>query len=117
AIDERRGDIGGVTWRILDVRDPVLADRLAGVDVVAHLAMDLSPDSDARARSALNVRGTQTALTAAAAAGVRRAVLCTSAMVYGARADNPLPLPEDSPLRATPDSSVVTDLLEIERLA
>ncbi len=117
AIDERRGDLAGVTWRVLDVRDPVLADRLSGVDVVVHLALDLSLDSDARARSALNVRGTQTVLTAAAAAGVRRAVLCTSAMVYGALPDNPAPLPEDAPLRAIPDSSIVNDLLEIERLA
>jgi nucleoside-diphosphate-sugar epimerase len=116
AIDERRGDLTGVTWRVLDVRDPVIADRLSGVDVVVHLALDVSLDSDARARAARNVRGTQTVLTAAAAAGVRRAVLCTSAMVYGALPDNPVPLPEDAPLRATPDSSVVNDLLEIERL-
>jgi nucleoside-diphosphate-sugar epimerase len=117
AIDERRGEVPGAHWRIMDVRDPALAGRLEGVDVIVHLALDLSLDSDPRARSVLNVRGTQTVLTAAAAAGVKRVVLCTSAMVYGALPDNPDPLDEDAPLRATPDASLVGDLLEIEELA
>ena len=117
AIDDARGEVAGATWRVADVRDPGLAARLRGVDVVAHLALDLGVGGDGQARSALNVRGTQTVLTAAAASGVRRVVLCTSAMVYGALPDNPVPLDEDSPLRAVPDGAVVSDLLEIERLA
>ena len=117
AIDESRGDVTGVTWRIVDVRDPALAGRLADVDVIVHTDVDLSPDSDARARRAFNVRGAQTVLTAAAAGGVSRVVLVTSAMVYGAQPDNPVPLPEDAPLRADSDGSVVGDLMEIEHLA
>jgi nucleoside-diphosphate-sugar epimerase len=116
AIDERRGEVPGATWRVLDVRDPAIADKLRGADVVVHLAVDLDLESDAKARSAFNVRGTQTVLTAAAAAGVHRAVLCTSAMVYGAQADNDVPLAEDAPLRATSEAGFVDDLLEIERL-
>jgi nucleoside-diphosphate-sugar epimerase len=116
AIDERRGDVPGATWRVLDVRDPVIAERLRGVDVVVHLGLDLDLESDPKARTAFNVRGTQTVLTAAAAAGVRRVVLCTSAMVYGAQPDNDIPLAEDAPLRATAEASFVGDLLEIERL-
>src|SRR5580693_2794516 len=88
AIDARRGDIAGVTWRVADVRDPALARRLAGVDVVVHADLDLAPDSDARQRRAFNVRGAQTVLTSAAAGRVGRVVLVTSAMVYGARPDN-----------------------------
>ncbi|MFB7380892.1 NAD-dependent epimerase/dehydratase family protein [Kitasatospora purpeofusca] len=117
AVDDRRGEVPGVQWRVLDVRDPAVAERLAGVDVVVHLAMDLGMESDPRARSAYNVRGAQTVLTAAAAAGVHRVVLCTSAMVYGALPDNEVPLAEDSELRATEEASLVGDLLEIERLA
>jgi nucleoside-diphosphate-sugar epimerase len=117
AIDDIRGDVSGVTWRIVDVRDPALAGRLADVDVVVHTDLDLSPDSDARSRRAFNVRGAQTVLTAAAAGGVARVVLVTSAMVYGAQPDNPVPLPEDAPLSAESDDSVVGDLLEIEHLA
>ncbi|SEF84774.1 Nucleoside-diphosphate-sugar epimerase [Actinacidiphila yanglinensis] len=116
AIDERRGDVPGATWQVLDVRDPAIAEKLRGASVVVHLALDLDLESDPKARSAFNVRGTQTVLTAAAAAGVHRVVLCTSAMVYGAQADNDVPLAEDAPLRATSEASFVDDLLEIERL-
>ena len=117
AIDSDRGDIAGVTWRVADVRDPALAGRLAGADVVVHADHDLAPDSDARPRRAFNVRGAQTVLTAAAAGRVGRVVLVTSAMVYGARPDNPVPLAEDAPLAVDTDSSVAGDLLEIEQLA
>jgi nucleoside-diphosphate-sugar epimerase len=117
AIDGTRGDVKGVTWRIVNVRDPALAGRLAGVDVVVHTDIDMSPDTDARSRRAFNVRGAQTVLTAAAAGGVSRVVLVTSAMVYGARPDNSVPLPEDAPLSPDSDDSVVGDLLEIEHLA
>ncbi len=117
AIDGQRGDTAGVTWRVADVRDPALAGRLAGVDVVVHADFDLTPDSDARQRRAYNVRGAQTVLTAAAAGQVGRVLLVTSAMVYGARPDNQVPLPEKAPLAADADSSVAGDLLEVEQLA
>jgi nucleoside-diphosphate-sugar epimerase len=117
AIDDHRGETTGVTWRVVDVRDPALAGRLTGADVVVHTDLDLAPDSDSKARRAFNVRGAQTVLTAAAAGGVSRVVLVTSAMVYGARPDNSVPLPEDAPLGADQDGSVVGDLLEIEQLA
>lgn len=117
AIDERRGECADAEWHILDVRDPAIAEKLRGADVVVHLALDLDLETDAAARTAYNVRGTQTVLTAAAAAGVHRVVLCTSAMVYGALPDNELPLSEDAELRATAEATGVGDLLEIERLA
>src|SRR3984885_5025513 len=117
AIDARRGDIAGVTWRVADVRDPALAGRLAGVDVVVRADFDLAPEADTRQRRSFNVRGVQTVLTSAAAGRVGRVVLVTSAMVYGARPDNPVPMPEDSPLGADSDGSIVGDLIEIEHLA
>jgi nucleoside-diphosphate-sugar epimerase len=119
AIDERRGESvsSQVTWRVADIRDPALAGRLTGTDVVIHADIDLSPDTDPRQRRAFNVRGAQTVLTAAAASQVGQVILVTSAMVYGARPENPVPLPEDSPLSAEMDSSVASDMLEIEQLA
>jgi nucleoside-diphosphate-sugar epimerase len=117
AIDDHRGDATGVTWRLADIRDPTLASRLSDVDVVVHTAVDASPDSEPRERRARNVRAAQTVLTAAAAERVGRVVLVTSAMVYGARPDNPVPLPEDAPLLADSGGSLAGDLLEIEELA
>ena len=122
AIDTIRGDVPEATWRLADVREPALVDRLAGVDVLVHLAVDSSVDHDDADVHAKHGRGsparaTATVLTAAPAAGVTHVVLVTSAMVYGALADNPVPLPEDAELQATADSAWMGDLLEIERLA
>jgi nucleoside-diphosphate-sugar epimerase len=117
AIDDHRGDVAGVIWRLADVRDPALAGRLAGVDVLVHTDVDMSAYADYRTRRAFNVRAAQTVLTAAAAGQVGRVILVTSAMVYGASPGNPVPLPETAPLHADPDGSVAGDLLEIEALA
>jgi len=106
-----------VTWRQADAVDPTLPAAFEGVTAVVHLAVDLRPERDRAAQRQRNTRGAQTVLTAAFAAGVRRAVLVTSAMVYGALPDNPVPLPDDAPLRAVPEASVVGDLLEVERIA
>jgi nucleoside-diphosphate-sugar epimerase len=107
----------GVTWRQMDPTDPRLTTAFEGATAVVHLAVDLRPDMERAAQRQRNTRGAQTVLTAAFAAGVRRAVLVSSAMVYGARADNPVPLPDDAPPRAVPEASPLGDLLEIERIA
>ena len=70
AIDTIRGDVPEATWRLVDIGEPALVERLGGVDVIVHLAVDSSVDhDDADIRSA-NVRGAATVLTAAPAAGV-----------------------------------------------
>ena len=118
-IDTGRSDksVAGVVWRRADVRDPALRSRFSGVDTVVHLATDRRPDAAVTERRTVNVRGTDTVLTAAAAAGVSRVVLLTSAMVYGAAPTNPVPLPDDAPIAAEPDLSLVGDWVEMERLA
>jgi nucleoside-diphosphate-sugar epimerase len=118
AIDVTRGPgRKGVRWRTADVRDPLLARDLAGVDALVHLAGLHHPDVSAADRRAANVRGTANVLEAASAAGVRHVTLVTSAMVYGANADNPVPLDESAPLRALRDDSLVGDFVEVERQA
>ena len=69
AIDEHRGDVPEVTWRVLDIRDPLLANRISDVDVLVHLGGDFDLDSDPAERRAYNVRAVETVLTACAAAG------------------------------------------------
>jgi nucleoside-diphosphate-sugar epimerase len=117
ALDDHRGDVPGVTWRVVDVTDPLLSGRLSDVDVIVHLDLERSPDFDPRERRTHNVRGAQTVVTAAGAARVRHVILITSSMVYGASADNQVPLVEDAPLRAEQNSSIVGDYLEIEEVA
>jgi nucleoside-diphosphate-sugar epimerase len=116
-VDTTRGTTTGVVWRRADVRDPALAGRLGDVDVLVHLATDRRPDTPHVQRRPVNVRGTDNVLSAAAAARVGRVVLVTSAMVYGATADNPVPLPDDAPVRAEPDLGLLGDWVEMERLA
>jgi nucleoside-diphosphate-sugar epimerase len=108
---------GTADWIDVDVLDPGLTTAFAGVDGVAHLAVDLTPDPDREGQRLRNTRAAQTVITAAFAAGVRRVVVVGSALAYGAYADNPVPLPDDAPLRAVPEASAVGDLLEIERTA
>jgi nucleoside-diphosphate-sugar epimerase len=109
--------VAELAWRQADIVDPRLTEAFEGVTAVVHLAVDLRPEPDRHAQRQRNTRGAQTVLTAAFAAGARRVVLVTSAMVYGALPDNPVPLPDDAPLRTVPEASVVGDLLEIERIA
>ncbi|HEX2706037.1 MAG TPA: NAD-dependent epimerase/dehydratase family protein [Candidatus Lustribacter sp.] len=117
-VDTVRGRAGSVQWRLADLRSPALASVLAGVDTVVWVACstDLQRDLERRA-SERRAEVTRTALTvsmAAAAAGVSHLVVVTSAMVYGAAPDNPLPITEDSTRRATSDEGLVGDLLAVE---
>lgn len=116
-IDTTRRDIPGVTWRRADVRDPTLRTKLNGVGTVVHLATDRRPEAPSVERRTVNVRGTDNVIAAAAAAGVARVVLLTSAMVYGADPAQPVPIPDDAPVRADPDMSLIGDWVEMERLA
>jgi nucleoside-diphosphate-sugar epimerase len=54
-------------------------------------------------------------LDTAADVGVDHVVLVSSALVYGASAENPIPLPEDAPLRPDPEVGWAVELAEAER--
>jgi nucleoside-diphosphate-sugar epimerase len=116
AIDAVRRSSPDATWRVADVRDPALASRLSDLDTVIHVATDRSATTPADERFAVNVRGTENLLDAALAAGVKRVVLLTSAMVYGAYETNSVPLDEDAPLLAEPQG-LVGEWLAMERAA
>jgi len=116
AVDDERGDLDGVTWRIVSLRDPALVRRLENVDVVVHTGLDINITEDPSGQAQRNLRAAQTVLTACAAAAARRVVVLSSAMVYGARPDNPVPLDDDAPMQAASDGALVSDLLELEEL-
>ena len=103
-----------LAFRFADVREPELEEILSGCDVVVHLAFLFDPSRDEAQMHAVNVDGTRAVLRAAAKAGVTKLVYVSSGMVYGAHADNDLPLTEDSPLRANPHFSYVEHKLEVE---
>lgn len=119
-LGEDRGGADGVQWRLADLGSPDLATSLRGVDALIHVAActDLAADLrlSARARRERVTREIQTVVISAAAAGVRRLIVVTSAMMYGASPANAVPLPEDAPLAADPDEGLVGDLLVVEQI-
>lgn len=93
-----------VVSHALDVRDPRLADVLRGrgIDALLHLAFVVDPLYDERLMADVNLGGTRNVLAAVEAAGIGRLVATSSTSAYGALPDNPMPLREEHPLRATP---------------
>lgn len=101
----------------VDVRDERLASRLAGVDVLVHLAFVMNPTEDEAEMRDINVNGTQNVFNCAAESGVGKIIYTSSATVYGAHPDNDVPLTEESPLRANLDLSYAAHKLEVEYIA
>ncbi len=96
----------------LDVRLDDTAALLEGTDVVVHLAF---ADDDGTRRGPPG-DGTEALLAAASAAGVRHIVALSSALVYGAWPNNPLPLTEDAPLRPNAELRYAVERARIEFL-
>lgn len=120
AIDSEPVSVAGTQSRQVDPADPALAQALRGIDTAVYVAArtDLAQElAEGRPRRRQrNLRRAQTVITAAAAAGVGHLVVVTSAKVYGARPDNPVPLEDDAPLRAVADAGIVGDLMDVEQL-
>lgn len=73
-----------------------------GVDVLVHLGAVPTRAASAAGSDADVVRGTREALALAQACGAGAFVFVSTALVYGAHADNPVPLTEGDPVRADP---------------
>lgn len=95
--------VAGVDNRVLDIRDPGLAQLMAarGVDTVLHLAAIVTPPPGATRQFLhdVEVGGTHNVLAACVTAGVRRFIYTSSGAAYGYHADNAPLLDEDQPLR------------------
>jgi nucleoside-diphosphate-sugar epimerase len=105
----------GLEFHRADVARAELKPVLEGCDVLVHLASVVDPIPDEALMGRVNVEGTRRVLDAAAAVGVRKVVRVSSATVYGAWANNPVPLTEDSPLRPNPGFSPAVQAAEVER--
>jgi UDP-glucose 4-epimerase len=117
----------------LDVRDPArrarklefhrvdvlgtdLVPYVRGADAIVHLAAIVGPNPDEELFTRVNVDGTRRLIDAAARAGVRKLVRPSSAAIYGAWANNPVPLTEDAALRPSPGYLPAIVDAECERL-
>jgi len=101
----------------IDVLGAELTPYLRGVRTVVHLALVVDPMLDDEELSRrVHVEGTRRLLDAAAAANVAKFVVPSTTAVYGAWANNPVPLTEDAPLRPSPGFFAASVMAECERL-
>jgi nucleoside-diphosphate-sugar epimerase len=86
----------------VDVVGTDLTPYLREVTSVIHLAAAVGPHLDEALFKRVSVDGTRHVLDAATANGVKKIVRPSSTAVYGAWANNPVPITEDMPLRPSP---------------
>lgn len=118
ALDLVAPDVPEAEFRRADLLEADLASLFDGADAVVHLAARVDPPHPRRreAMRRLHEEGTWRVVRAATQAGVRRLVLCSSAVVYGARPDNPVPLTEDRPVRPLPTFPYAVDKARQEEI-
>ena len=107
---------GRVEVKLMDARDRLLPLALEGADVVVHAAFSTDLSASADALYGHNVGATRNVLDAASKAGVAHLVVLSSATVYGAHADNPVPLDEEAPPRANPGFAYGHQRLMVEQM-
>jgi nucleoside-diphosphate-sugar epimerase len=99
-----------------DVATADLKPLLEGVAAVVDLGSAVAPMVDDATARRNNVDATRQLLDAASAASAHRFVRASSAAVYGAWANNPMPITEDAPLRPNPGFVPAVHDAECERL-
>ena len=113
---------GRVEFHRIDLTDPTADAELAGmlanegVEALIHLAFRTSPKPDIEEDHELETIGSLHVLNAAASAKLRRLVVASTTMLYGARPVNPNFLSESHPLAGHPDAHCVQNRVEVERL-
>jgi UDP-glucose 4-epimerase len=95
----------------LDVRDKALPEVLEGrgVKSLLHFAFVLDPMYDEQEMRDIDLGGTANVLAAVERATIPHLLATSSTTAYGALADNPVPLTEEAPTRATPDFNYAHD--------
>jgi nucleoside-diphosphate-sugar epimerase len=91
-----------LTFHRADILNADLAQYFQRVDTVVHLAAIVGPIQDETLMARVNCDGTRRVLDAAAEASVPNVVRLSTAAVYGAWDNNPVPLTEDAVLRPNP---------------
>jgi len=102
----------------LDILSDKLADVLAafGPDTVIHSAFAMHPRGNARRMRRVNVEGCRNLLDAMDSISPARLMIVSSATVYGAWPDNPVPLEETSPIRSGRGFHYAMHKAEVEEL-
>jgi hypothetical protein len=118
AIDvaEIRPGVAKTEQRRLDLALADAPSLLKSADTLVHLAFSSRTEINEPEAARVNVETTSRLLDAASTAGVEQVVVVSSATVYGAWANNPVPLTEDAPLRPNPEFAYAVHKAQVERL-
>ena len=106
-----------VTAKQADLSTADLAALFSGADSVVHLGSRVTAATMNSIEAELEAALLHRVLDALGAAGVPHLVVMSSAMVYGAWKDNPVPLTEDAAARPNPDFDWAVQRLRLERVA
>ena len=106
-----------VTTQQIDLADSDLGAAFCGADSIVHLATAVTAGTLNVAEVQLEVALLNRVLDAASLAAVPHLVVMSSAMVYGARQDNPVPLTEDMAVRPNPDFDWALQRHRLETMA
>jgi nucleoside-diphosphate-sugar epimerase len=97
--------------------DSRLAALTRGATRLVHLGPRSGLDLDGTGGAEVDLLGTRALLSTLAQVGaVRSVVLLSSALVYGARDTNPVPLTEDAPVRPNPSIPAAVERAQLEAM-
>lgn len=106
-----------IEMHVGDLTSPEAAQVFGGADAVVHLASRYTPSRDGTSLTKVDTDATAETLRMASEAGVRRLVVLSSAMVYGAWANNPVPLTEAAAVKPNVGFSFAEEKAELEAWA
>jgi nucleoside-diphosphate-sugar epimerase len=97
--------------------DPRLGALMKGATRLVHLGARHGLDVDGTGGAEVDLLGTRALLSTLAQVGVvHTVVLLSSALVYGARVDNPVPITEDAPVRPNPSIPAAVERAQLESM-
>ena len=101
-----------------DIRDPKIGEALRDFrpDTVIHAAFAFQPLHDDRLMHSINVEGFENLLRAVTEVRPQRLNIISSATAFGAWPDNPVPIPDGSPVRGRSDFRYSADKAEVEKI-
>ncbi len=99
-----------------DVRDRSVGDifEKEKIDTLVHLAFIFTPIRDMKKSYDININGTSNILKNAAKRKIKRIMIFSSTVAYGAHRDNAQFLTEESPIRGNNDFFYTRDKAEVE---
>lgn len=102
----------------IDIRSPELAKILSQFlpDTVIHSAFSFQPSHNDELMRSVNIDGCRNLLESVAQSMPACVHFLSSATAFGAWPDNPLPIPEDRPVKGRPEFRYAADKADIENI-